>query len=90
MNAKLPYTFDPIMLHNLDEIVYAAKTNRAALALCRNRETGKEQVLLCGVNHHPDKSIELVPFAVMIDMDPHEMYDPPEKYGGFRPKPEDN
>ena len=71
---------------NFESLTTAFKHGDVALMDCQEKATGKSVALICAVNlTYPHESreptYEFVPFAVMIDGNPFEMYTPPSQEG---------
>ncbi|OPZ65963.1 MAG: hypothetical protein BWY85_00130 [Firmicutes bacterium ADurb.Bin506] len=62
---------------NAETLIEAAAAGDVGIARCRRKSDGKYVSVLCARNMHPDHSVELVPFAEMIEGDPYELYIPP-------------
>lgn len=66
---------------NFHMLETAAKAGDTCIMDARDKATGKSVVLVCAAQHEADNSISMVPFAVMINGNPYEMYDPPNPNG---------
>lgn len=62
---------------NFKTLVEAVLSERIALAACKDRETGKDIMVVCAVNEYEDGSIGIVPLTRMFDSDPYELLAPP-------------
>jgi len=72
---------------NFKTLLRAAKSGHLALMEVRRRADGKVVAAVCAVGWDPDEgkngTYELTPFAIMVEGNPFELFDPPNPDGGF-------
>lgn len=62
---------------NFNTLLAAAVQGDLALVSAIRRSDGKNVALVCAMSTNEDKTISPVPFAVMIEGNPYEMYEDP-------------
>lgn len=82
MSRSFPDAFE----RNFESLTDAGGNGNLMLLEARERATGKLVPLVCAVNFDGSE-YEFVPYAVMIDGNPYELYDPPHPDGGFGDSP---
>lgn len=77
------------VLRGLLKMVYsAALTNQIAVMEAKNTETGKLEVVLVGVTHGPDGSVNCWPLFLPLRAEDVGKYIAPDGQGGFIGEPE--
>lgn len=62
---------------NFDTLLRAVKAGDAVLLSAIRKRDGKQVALVCAAQPGEDDTIEMVPFAVMVEGDPYEEYEDP-------------
>ena len=68
---------------NFETLQRAFRNNQVCLLEAQDKSTGEIKNLLCAVSEETSDEFTFVPFAVMIDGNPYDMYNPPKPEGGF-------
>ena len=63
---------------NFNTMLRAAKADDLCLMSAIRNSDGAPVALICAAQRNDDKSISLIPFAVMIEGNPYDLYTPPE------------
>lgn len=71
---------------NFDTLLLAAENGDLALVEVRERATGKVREAVCAIGFDGEQ-YAITPFAILIDGNPFELYDPPDPEGGFFDNP---
>lgn len=66
---------------NFQTLLRAAQDGRLALLDCRRRSDGKSVACVCAVGQEGELAV-FTPFAVMVEDNPFELFDPPTAEGG--------
>ena len=66
----------PAQKKNFAQIERAFASDRIVLLSVREKSSGKQSALICGVNRI-DEEYEFVPFAMVLDGNPYEQFDSP-------------
>lgn len=66
-------------IHNMKELIRAAKADRLTLLECKDAKTGEPRFVIAGVSDDQEKpdSYLLVPFGHLCNDDPYAEYIPP-------------
>ena len=81
----------PIPKHvkeNFNTMLKAAKNGQIAAVSAVRKEDQKPVVLVCAMQTNEDETITAVPFAVMIDGNPFELFEDPTDAKEVPPVPE--
>jgi hypothetical protein len=68
---------------NFNTLCRAFHSGDAALMECQLAATGETVAVVCAANRRPDKSVDIVPFAMFFPDDPYRILNPPNPDGGF-------
>jgi hypothetical protein len=66
---------------NFQTLMRACEHDDVCLVSAKERATGKTVALVAAAHLEPDGTVQLTPFAVMIDGNGFELYDPPATKG---------
>jgi len=76
---------------NFKTLLRAAASGDLALMEVRRRADGKVVAALCAVGFDPNDgkggTYGITPFAIMVEGNPFDMFDPPDPAGGFHEPP---
>ena len=72
-----------IMKKNFETLSVAFACGDAALMDVRRRSDGKSVSAIAACNRQEDGSIIFTPFAILVEGNPYEMFDPQNPDGGY-------
>lgn len=64
----------PSIKANFETLTRAFRNNDVAIVASRDAKTGEPVTLLCAMQKEDDDEVTIVPFAIMIDGNPYEMF----------------
>ncbi len=68
---------------NFETLGRAFDAERVVILEVRERATGQVRVAVCTVSNYEDGKVGFMPFAVLVEGNPFELFDPPNPDEGF-------